>query len=277
MLIASVYCVDARYGHTHQKAPDPVRSPKLSWWWRSQYCGGGPHGNTACCIFCIFFAPRLRKWLVDLPFVFLHHAFRAGFCFVDAALGRSNLCKGFYIPLKILHAFSLARVSVVVNNMRVSFQLALWSLCCCSDLWPCFLECLVTYRDERKRQTWPSVTCISCKLWAEPGETCSERKVRLCYHSAPNRNVICNHEEQIQLCVSPKRKTGRYGHTHQKAPDPVRSPKLSWWWRSQYCGGGPHGNTACCIFCIFLETQLQHIKLGILTLFLFVGHALWIV
>lgn len=50
--------IKSSYGHTHQKAPDPVRSPKLSWWWRRQYCGGGPHGNTTCCSFFIFFATR---------------------------------------------------------------------------------------------------------------------------------------------------------------------------------------------------------------------------
>ena len=45
------------YGHTHQNTPDPVWSPKLSWWWLSQYCGGGPHGNTGCCNFCCIFVP----------------------------------------------------------------------------------------------------------------------------------------------------------------------------------------------------------------------------
>lgn len=37
------------------KAPDPVRSPQLSNIWTSQYYGGGPHGNTGCCSFFIFF------------------------------------------------------------------------------------------------------------------------------------------------------------------------------------------------------------------------------
>ncbi len=53
--------MNSSYGHTHQKAPDPVRSPKLSWGWRSQYCGGAPHGNTACCSFFIYFYFFRRK------------------------------------------------------------------------------------------------------------------------------------------------------------------------------------------------------------------------
>ncbi len=51
------------YGHTRQEAPDPVRSPKLSCRWPSQYCGGGPHGNTRCCsflaIFCVHYVRRM--------------------------------------------------------------------------------------------------------------------------------------------------------------------------------------------------------------------------
>ena len=48
-----------------------------------------------------------------------------------------------------------------------------------------------------------------------------------------------------------------YGHTTQKAPDPVRSPKLSCVWQSQYCGGGPHGNTLCCNFFYFSKVYKQ--------------------
>lgn len=48
------------------------------------------------------------------------------------------------------------------------------------------------------------------------------------------------------------RKDGHYGHTCQTIPGLVWSPKSSWWWRSQYCGGGPHGNTACRSFLTFL-------------------------
>ena len=33
----------------HQKALDPVRSPKLSWWQPSQYYGWWQRGNTGCC------------------------------------------------------------------------------------------------------------------------------------------------------------------------------------------------------------------------------------
>lgn len=46
------------YGHTRLKAPHPVRSAKSSSWWQSQYYGGGPHGNTLCCNFCIFFSTK---------------------------------------------------------------------------------------------------------------------------------------------------------------------------------------------------------------------------
>lgn len=48
------------YGHTHQKAPYPVRSAKLSWCRRCQYCGRGRHGNTTCCsLFDFLFLPGL--------------------------------------------------------------------------------------------------------------------------------------------------------------------------------------------------------------------------
>jgi hypothetical protein len=40
------------FGHIAMKAPDPVRSPKLSMAEPSQYYGGGPHGNTGCRSFC---------------------------------------------------------------------------------------------------------------------------------------------------------------------------------------------------------------------------------
>ena len=52
----------SNYGHTHQKALDPVWSPKLSWWWRSQYCAGGHHGNTVCCSFCRCSCAWLQIW-----------------------------------------------------------------------------------------------------------------------------------------------------------------------------------------------------------------------
>ena len=42
------------------KAPDPVRSPKLSMLWRCQYCGGRPRGNTSCCSFCLSFRRQKR-------------------------------------------------------------------------------------------------------------------------------------------------------------------------------------------------------------------------
>ena len=45
------------YGHTHVNTLRPVRFGKLSTCWRSQYYGGGPHGNTACCRFSFFFFP----------------------------------------------------------------------------------------------------------------------------------------------------------------------------------------------------------------------------
>lgn len=50
--------------------------------------------------------------------------------------------------------------------------------------------------------------------------------------------------------------TFSYGHTHQTVPGPVRSPKSNWWRRRQYCGGGPHGNTTCCSFLIFVSPTL---------------------
>ena len=53
------------YGHLHQKALDPVRSPKLSWWQLSQYYGGWPHGNTGCCNAFLVLLLLLFCWHVN--------------------------------------------------------------------------------------------------------------------------------------------------------------------------------------------------------------------
>jgi hypothetical protein len=62
VLVAQHYGATAKknciYGHTCQKVPDPVRSPKSNWQWHSQYCDGGPRGNTMCCSFLQFFCGR---------------------------------------------------------------------------------------------------------------------------------------------------------------------------------------------------------------------------
>lgn len=46
--------MDFNYDHIRLVPPEPVWSPKLSNRWFSQYCGGGPHGNTGCCSFFLF-------------------------------------------------------------------------------------------------------------------------------------------------------------------------------------------------------------------------------
>ena len=60
--IYRLMCRSSIYGHTHVDALRPVRFGKLSTCWRSQYYGGGPHGNTACCRFSFFpsFLSELR-------------------------------------------------------------------------------------------------------------------------------------------------------------------------------------------------------------------------
>ncbi len=69
-----------RYGHTLQKAPDPVWSPKLNCSWLSQYCGGGPRGNTECCTFyhaffrvfhsfCDVFYTLLNQFSINFIFI----------------------------------------------------------------------------------------------------------------------------------------------------------------------------------------------------------------
>ena len=59
------------YGHIIPKAPDPVRSPQLNGIQISQYYGGGPHGNTGCCSFCIFYLQiYFFYFLLRLLFVF---------------------------------------------------------------------------------------------------------------------------------------------------------------------------------------------------------------
>ena len=47
--------ISLSYGHTQLNPPHPVRSAKLNSRWQSQYYGGGPHGNTLCCSFFLFF------------------------------------------------------------------------------------------------------------------------------------------------------------------------------------------------------------------------------
>lgn len=65
-----------------------------------------------------------------------------------------------------------------------------------------------------------------------------------------------------------------YGHTPVNSPDPVRSPKLSTGWRSQYYRGGPDGNTACCSFPFvkfswWLAISTPRISLNYISLFFF--------
>jgi hypothetical protein len=50
------YRLQVPYDHSRSDAPDLVRSRKLSERRLSQYCGGGPHGNTECCTFFTPFA-----------------------------------------------------------------------------------------------------------------------------------------------------------------------------------------------------------------------------
>jgi hypothetical protein len=91
-----VTCITFSYGHTHQKAPDPVRSPKLSWCWRSQYYGGGPHGNTACCSFCLFlfFFCRFRLWrcAVYILYALYPCVYACVYACVEAVLPFGTLC-----------------------------------------------------------------------------------------------------------------------------------------------------------------------------------------
>ena len=42
------------FDHTMVKAPDPIRTPKLSTIGPAQYCGGGPRGNRRCRMFLPF-------------------------------------------------------------------------------------------------------------------------------------------------------------------------------------------------------------------------------
>ena len=50
-----ILTVSFEFGHTEQKAPDPIRTLKLSCSRPSQYCGGRPRGNTGCRILLQFF------------------------------------------------------------------------------------------------------------------------------------------------------------------------------------------------------------------------------
>lgn len=57
------------YDHTPWKAPDPVRSLKLSQGWLGKYCGRGLHGNSKCCSFC-----QISTFFLQFLNV-IHHAF----------------------------------------------------------------------------------------------------------------------------------------------------------------------------------------------------------
>ena len=46
------------FDHTMVKAPDPIRTPKLSTIGPAQYCGGGPRGNRRCRMFLHFASYR---------------------------------------------------------------------------------------------------------------------------------------------------------------------------------------------------------------------------
>ena len=55
------------FDHTMVKAPDPIRTPKLSTIGPAQYCGGGPRGNRRCRMFLPFcstagFEPHNARW-----------------------------------------------------------------------------------------------------------------------------------------------------------------------------------------------------------------------
>ena len=45
-----------------------------------------------------------------------------------------------------------------------------------------------------------------------------------------------------QLLIDPPSELSSYVHTRVKAPDPIRTPKLSILGPAQYYGGGPRGN-----------------------------------
>ena len=60
------------FGHTEQKAPDPIRTLKLSCSRPSQYCGGRPRGNTGC---------RILLQFLSLPF-FLFFTLPFSFCLI---------------------------------------------------------------------------------------------------------------------------------------------------------------------------------------------------
>ena len=79
----------SNYGHMHQKAPDPVRSPKLNWWQPCQYCGGRPRGNTACCSFFYLFFSFI--FLFELVFSFFFSKFKVSFLGLDPPLGLKKM------------------------------------------------------------------------------------------------------------------------------------------------------------------------------------------
>ena len=48
--------------------------------------------------------------------------------------------------------------------------------------------------------------------------------------------------DQARLAIDPDPSLPSYVHTRVKAPDPIRTPKLSILGPAQYYGGGPRGN-----------------------------------
>ena len=54
-----------------------------------------------------------------------------------------------------------------------------------------------------------------------------------------------------RLPLNPTGRPPSFDHTMVKAPDPIRTPKLSTIGPAQYCGGGPRGNRRCRMFLPF--------------------------
>lgn len=122
---------------------------------------------------------------------------------------------------------------------------------CMDNSIPCILYLLsLSNSCMSKRVSNPFWCCWRCICDKQP------TFIGILYNGPPANFKLIGHSS-IYLIRSTWSLYFSYGHTHQKAPDPVWSPKLSWWWRSQYCGGGPHGNTTCCNFFLALIRLIQ--------------------
>jgi hypothetical protein len=126
ILIQGEKAISLSYGHTQLNPPHPVRSAKLNSRWQSQYYGGGPHGNTLCCSFFIFFCQSFI-FCPHTPLICTHsHTWWSPFCFLlPSHTWWSPFCLSF-VPFALTHTWY---APIHTHSGILFFLLVVCSLC----------------------------------------------------------------------------------------------------------------------------------------------------